>query len=73
MKTIKLVHLGRTFVIEKQKIKKEEKEITYSFEEIKNFSYFNDIIFSKKMVEYHFPHLYEEGLNNKIIYEPPYL
>ena len=74
MKTIKLVHLGRTFVIEKKKdIKKEQKEIIYSFEEIKNFAYFNDIIFSKKMVEYHFPHLYEEGLSNKIIYEPPYL
>lgn len=75
MKTIKLVHLGRTFVIEKQKEDKmqKKKEIEYSFEEIKTFAYFNDIIFSKKMVEHHFPHLYEEGLTNKLIYRAPYL
>lgn len=75
MKTIKLVHLGRTFVIEKEKTSKKDKkkEIEYTFEEIKSFGYFNEIIFSKKMVEYHFPHLYEEGLTNKITFKPPYL
>lgn len=72
MKTIKLVHLGKTFVIEKQK-ENNQKEMYYSFEEIKNFTYFNDLIFSKKMVQYHFPHLYEEGLHSKLIYQPPYL
>ena len=72
MKTIKLVNLGRTFVIEKQK-NVNKKDIEYALEEIKCYSYFNDIIFSKKMMDFHFPHLYEEGLNNHIIYLPPYL
>lgn len=68
MKTIKLTHLGRSFVLIKNKnIGKRENEMNnYNFQEIDSSAYFHDLVFTKKMGKFHFPHLYEEGLNSKL-------
>lgn len=68
MKTIKLTHLGRSFVLMKNKNsgKAKNEKYNYNFQEIDSFTYFHDLVFTKKMIKYHFPHLYEEGLSSKL-------
>ena len=63
MKSKKLVSMGHSFVLNKIEGKKKE----FIFEEINDLSYFNSIIFSKSMLTHHFPHRYEEGLENVVI------
>ena len=48
----------------------DKEKCVYSFQEIKNINYFNDLIFSKKMIKYHFPHSYEEGLLSETEFLP---
>ena len=42
------------------------KVILYSFKEIKNKDYFNDIILDQNMVKMHFVSNYLEGLSNEL-------
>ena len=77
MKTLKLYPLGKTYVIEKNpdlsnkkpNDPKKKEETFCEFIEISNYDYFNDLVFSKKLIHYHFPHLYEEYLDSNILYK----
>ena len=71
MNNLKLVHMGRNFLIEKKserediiecKNMKKDIDSGYIFKEIHDLEYFDEIIYSKNMIKHHFPHRYEEGL-----------
>jgi len=63
----KLHHSGRTFVIEKQSTDP-KKKIVYSFKEVKQDKYFEDLIICQQMFALHNPPNYNEGLKNDIIF-----
>lgn len=61
----KLYHLGRTFVQDKiENNDPKNKNITYTFKEVKGDEYLSDLIICIGMPIYHYPHLYKEGLTN---------
>ena len=67
----KLPHLGRTYFLKKQHEPEYTKngQITYSFRQIFNENFCQDIIICMRMLPFHFPNFYQEGLCNELIFK----
>ena len=76
MGSLKLFQMGRVFHIQdvkKEPLRRENYHYDFVMREVKQKEYFDEIVFSRKVIKHHFPHLYEEALSSSRVLFQNYL